>query len=98
MTGVALQDLGTCTIGMSSVKNFFAASDLTNSLSFLAFQPEPSTKVHLLGKDFGQCLEGGPVEFLVSAAGQVMLVQADGQGGLHFFAYAPNSKQTGKYL
>lgn len=90
--GVAFHDIGTCSLALASLKNFFVAADLTKSVAFLAYQAEPLARVHALGRDYGQNLQCSAVEFLVNSEGQVMIVAADDQGGLHFFAYAPASK------
>lgn len=92
--GVAFHDIGTCTLALASLKNFFITADLVNSVAFFAFQAEPLARIHELGRDFGQNLQCSSVEFLVNSSGQVMTVLADDQGGLHFFSYAPNSKIT----
>lgn len=94
--GVAFQDIGTCTLSLASLKSFFVTADLVNSVAFFAFQPEPLARIHELGRDFGQNLQCSAVEFVVNSQGQVMIVVSDDQGGLHFFSYAPNSKQ--RYL
>lgn len=93
--GVAFQDIGTCTLSLASLKNFFVTADLVNSIAFLAFQAEPLARLHELGRDFGQNLQCTAVEFVVDSQGQVMIVVSDDQGGLHFFSYAPNSKEGG---
>lgn len=90
--GVAFHDIGTCTLALASLKNFFAPADLVNSVTFLAFQAEPLARIHELGRDFGQNLQSSAVEFVVNREGKVLMVTADDQGGLHFFSYAPNSK------
>ena len=90
--GVAFQDIGTCTLSIASLKSFFVTADLVNSIAFLAFQAEPLARIHEIGRDFGQNLQCTAVEFVVNSHGQVMIVVSDDQGGLHFFSYAPNSK------
>ncbi len=90
--GVAFHDIGTCSLSLASLKNFFVTADLTKSVAFLAFQAEPLARIHALGRDYGQNLQCSSVEFLVNSEGQAMIVTADDQGGLHFFSYAPASK------
>ena len=90
--GVAFSDVGTCSLALASLKSFFITADLVNSVAFFAFQAEPLARIHELGRDFGQNLQCTAVEFVVNSQGQVMIVVSDDQGGLHFFSYAPNSK------
>lgn len=91
---VAFHDIGTCSLALASLKNFIVTADLTKSVAFLAFQAEPLARVHALGRDYGQNLQCAAVEFLVNSDGQVMIVAADDQGGLHFYCYAPKNLTT----
>lgn len=94
LAGVAFHDIGTCTVAIASIKSFFVAADLLASLSFLAFQAEPLARIHVLGSDYGQNIHCAATEFLINRDGQVLLVAGDAQGGLHFYAYAPNNLTT----
>ncbi|RKO95001.1 hypothetical protein CAUPRSCDRAFT_13207, partial [Caulochytrium protostelioides] len=91
LVGVGFQDISNYAVSLAALKRMVIVSDITKSVSLLAFQEYPP-KLTLVSRDY-HSLPVLSAEFLVRE-GQLGLLAFDADRNLHVLRYAPDGVST----